>query len=201
MSETSRKRAGGRRPGVSGTREAILAAAQRSFAEQGYTATTIRGVASAAGVDPALVLQFFGNKDQLFDTALRADPPTRPLTTLVREGDLADLGERLSRRYLELWEAPDTGARLLAVVRGVSASPSASAMVASFMSDEVMLPLARAIGADRAELRANLTGAHLLGVATARYVLRVEPLASLERERLVAILAPLVQRYLTGDLD
>ncbi|MEU6724853.1 TetR family transcriptional regulator [Nonomuraea wenchangensis] len=201
MSETRQKRAGGRRPGVSGTREAILAAAQHSFAEQGYTATTIRGVAAAAGVDPALVLQFFGNKDKLFDTALRADPPVRSLTALVHDGDVADLGQRLTRRYLELWEAPGTGARLLAVVRGVSASPSASAMVASFMSDEVMLPLARAIGADRAELRANLTGAHLLGIATARYVLRVEPLASLERERLVAILAPLVQRYLSGDLD
>jgi hypothetical protein len=74
-------------------------------------------------------------------------------------------------------------------------------MVAAFMSDEVMLPLARALGADRPELRANLTGAHLLGVATARYVLRVEPLASLKREHLVTILAPLIQRYLTGDLD
>ncbi|MCK2218490.1 TetR family transcriptional regulator [Actinomadura sp. ATCC 31491] len=197
--ETGRRRAGGRRPGASGTREAILAAAQRSFAEHGYTATTVRGVASAAGVDPALVLQFYGSKDQLFDAALRADPPTRPLAALVREGGVADLGERLTRRYLELWEAPDTGARLLAVVRGASASPSASAMVAAFMSDEVMLPLARAIGADQAELRANLTGAHLLGVATARYVLRVEPLASLERERLVALLAPVVQRFLTGE--
>ncbi|MEV0150560.1 MULTISPECIES: TetR family transcriptional regulator [unclassified Nonomuraea] len=200
MTETRQKRAGGRRPGVSGTREAILAAAQRSFAEQGYLATTIRGVASAAGVDPALVLQFFGSKDGLFDAALRADPPTRPLTELVRDVDVDHLGERLARRYLELWEAPDTGARLLAVVRGASASPSASAMVAAFMTDEVMLPLARAIGTDRAELRANLTGAHLLGVATARYVLKVEPLASLDREALVAILAPLVRHHLTGDL-
>ncbi|MBE1583764.1 hypothetical protein ACFPOI_33545 [Nonomuraea angiospora] len=116
------------------------------------------------------------------------------------EGEIETLGERLLRRYLELWETPDTGARLLAVVRGASASPSASAMVSAFMSEEVMLPLARAIGADHAELRANLTGAHLLGVATARYVLRVEPLASLDRERLVAVQAPVVQRHLTGDL-
>jgi hypothetical protein len=64
-----------------------------------------------------------------------------------------------------------------------------------------MLPLAQAIGADRAELRANLTGAHLLGVATARYVLTVEPLASLRRDALVAMLAPFVQRLLTGDLN
>ncbi|NJP92571.1 TetR/AcrR family transcriptional regulator [Nonomuraea sp. FMUSA5-5] len=177
-----------------------MRAAQQSFAERGYTATTIRGVATAADVDPALVLQFFGSKDGLFDAALRVDPPTRSLLTLVHESDADVLGERLLRRYLELWETPGTGARLLAVVRGSAASPSASAMVAAFMSEEVMLPLARAIGADHAELRANLTGAHLLGVATARYVLRVEPLASLDRERLVAIQAPVVQHHLTGDL-
>jgi AcrR family transcriptional regulator len=186
---------------VSGTREAILVAAQACFAESGYTATSIRSVAARADVDPALIPYFFGNKDKLFDAALRADPPTRELAALVQDGDLADLGERLLRRYLELWESPDTGARLLAVVRGASASPSASAMVASFMADEVMLPLAQAIGADRAELRANLTGAHLLGVATARYVLTVEPLASLRRDALVAMLAPFVQRLLTGDLN
>ncbi|MEV4114774.1 TetR family transcriptional regulator [Nonomuraea sp. NPDC049695] len=200
MSETSRRRTPGRRPGTSGTREAIVRAAQQHFAERGYTATTIRGVASAADVDPALVLQFFGSKDGLFDAALRVDPPTRSLLPLVYEGDVEALGERLLRRYLELWETPDTGARLLAVVRGSAASPSASAMVSAFMSEEVMLPLAHAIGADHAELRANLTGAHLLGLATARYVLRVEPLASLGRDRVVSIQAPVVQRHLTGDL-
>ncbi|AQZ63427.1 hypothetical protein BKM31_19910 [[Actinomadura] parvosata subsp. kistnae] len=200
MTQTRQRRGPGRRPGTSGTREAIVRAAQQSFAERGYTATTIRGVATAADVDPALVLQFFGSKDGLFDAALRVDPPTRPLLALVQESDADVLGERLLRRYLELWETPGTGARLLAVVRGSAASPSASAMVAAFMSEEVMLPLARAIGADHAELRANLTGAHLLGIATARYVLRVEPLASLDRERLVAIQAPVVQRHLTGDL-
>ena len=201
MAQSRQKKPGGRRPGVSGTRDAILGAAQACFAENGYVATTIRGVASRAGVDPSLLLQVFGSKDGLFDAALRADPPTRELTVLVQDGDVANLGERLLQRYLELWESPETGARLLAVVRGVSASPSASAMVSSFMADEVMLPLAHAIGVDRAELRANLTGAHLLGVATARYVLHVEPLASLSRGAVVSILAPVVQRLLTGDLD
>ncbi|SPL88191.1 Transcriptional regulator, TetR family [[Actinomadura] parvosata subsp. kistnae] len=177
-----------------------MRAAQESFAERGYTTTTIRGVAAVAGVDPALILQFYGNKDGLFDAALRVDPPTRSLLALVFEGETGTLGKRLLRRYLELWETPDTGARLLAVARGASASPSASAMVAAFMSEEVMLPLARAIGADHAELRANLTGAHLLGLATARYVLRVQPLASLDRERLVAVQGAVVQRHLTGDL-
>ena len=201
VTEGRKRGAGGRRPGVSGTREAILQTAKRSFAEHGYISTSVRGVAREAGVDPSLVLQFFGSKDGLFDAALRADPPTRQLAALVEQADAADLGEQLVRRYLELWEAPDTGPRLLAVVRGASASPSASAMVSAFMADEVMLPLARSIGTDRTELRANLTGAHMLGIATARYVLRVEPLASLGIDEVVGILTPLIDRVLYGDLD
>ncbi|GAA4925017.1 AcrR family transcriptional regulator [Nonomuraea thailandensis] len=197
---SQQKRAGGRRPGASRTREEILQAAQRSFAESGYDGTTIRGVARAAGVDPALVVQFFGSKDGLFDAALRADPPMRDLVTLAGEGEAADLGARLARRYLELWEDPHTGPRMLAVVRAATAAPSASAMVTAFMTDAVMLPLARAIEADEPELRAALTGAYLLGVATARYVLRIGPLASLPRQDAASILAPVVQHHLTGPL-
>ncbi|MEV1001722.1 TetR family transcriptional regulator [Nonomuraea sp. NPDC050202] len=194
------KRAGGRRPGATRTREEILEAAQRSFADSGYDGTTIRGVARTAGVDPALVVQFFGSKDGLFEAALRADPPMRDLVTLAGEGEAADLGMRLARRYLELWEDPHTGPRMLAVIRAATAAPSASAMVTAFMTDAVMLPLARAIDADDPELRAALTGAYLLGVATARYVLRIGPLASLPRQDAASILAPVVQHHLTGRL-
>ncbi|TDD12963.1 TetR/AcrR family transcriptional regulator [Nonomuraea diastatica] len=200
MLERVTTRPGGRRPGATRTRIDILAAAQQSFAEHGYVLTTIRGVARAAGVDPALVLQFFGSKDGLFDAALRDDPPIRSLVSLAGEGDPSDLGARLAARYLELWEDPHTGPRMLAVVRAAGAAPSASAMVTAFMTDAVMLPLARAIDADQAELRATLTGAYLFGVATARYVLRVEPLAVLDRQAAVAYVAPVVQHHLTGDL-
>lgn len=191
---------GGRRPGPTRTREEILAAAQRGFAENGYALTTIRSIARAANVDPSLVLQFFGSKDNLFDAALRADSPTAVLVDLAAEGDLTDLGTRLTARYLELWEDPHTGPRMLAVVRAAAASPSASTMVAAFMTDAVMLPLARSIDVDRAELRANLVGAYLFGIATARYVLAIQPLASLPRETLVTHLSPTVQQQLLGDL-
>src|SRR5437763_9918327 len=107
MPQSRPKKPGGRRPGGSGTREAILGAAQACFAENGYVATTIRGVATRAGVDASLLLQFFGSKDGLFDAALRADPPTRELAALVQDGNVANLGERLLRRYLELWESPE----------------------------------------------------------------------------------------------
>lgn len=190
----------GRRPGTTQTRDAILDAAQREFAEVGFTGTTVRRVAAAAEVDPSLVLHFFGNKDGLFQAALRDATPTRGLVELAETSDVADLGKRLVSRYFELWEVPETAARMLAVVRGTSASPSASAMVAEFMSNAVMLPIAEAVGSEQAELRANLTGAHLLGTAIARYVLRVEPLASLDVETVVQCSAPVVQHLLTGDL-
>lgn len=193
-------RGSGRRPGATRTREEILVAAQVAFAEQGYLDTTIRQVARAAGVDPALVIHFFATKDELFAAALRTNPPTERLLALADDGDVSHLGERLVRRYLELWEDGTTSGRMLAVARAASASASASRMVASFMSEDVMLPLARKIGSADAPLRANITGAHLFGLATARYVLRVEPLASLDRESIVTMVSPTIQRYLTGDL-
>jgi AcrR family transcriptional regulator len=198
---TPPRRPVGRRPGPTRTRSAILAAAQVAFAEDGYAGTTIRRVAAAAGVDQALVLHYFASKDGLFAAALRADPPLRELVELTEEGDVRTLGVRLVRRYLEMWEDPGRSGRMLAVFRAASTSPSAAAMVTAFIGEAVMAPLARSIGSANAELRATLAGSHLFGTSVARYVLRVEPLASLPGEALVAYLGPVIQHYLTGDLD
>ncbi|HTF49134.1 MAG TPA: TetR family transcriptional regulator [Pseudonocardia sp.] len=195
------RRSTGRRPGPTQTREAILAAAQDAFAEDGYAGATIRGVARAAGVDQALVLHYFGSKDGLFAAALRVNPPLRGLAEVVGHGDVRNLGERLVRRYLELWENPETSCQLLAIFRAASVSPSASAMVAEFIGEQVMSPLARGIGSENAEVRATMAGSHLFGTAAARYVLRVEPLASLDGDTLVAIMGPVIQHYLTGELS
>src|SRR5215213_9359869 len=110
------QRRGGRRPGESGTRNAILSAARVGFASQGYAGTTIRGVASAAGVDPALVNHFYGSKDGLFaaSLALPADLPERLLGAL--EGPAEGVGERLVRFYLGLWEDPVTAGQLRAMM-------------------------------------------------------------------------------------
>jgi AcrR family transcriptional regulator len=195
------RRSTGRRPGPTQTRAAILAAAEAAFVEEGYAGATIRGVARAAGVDQALVLHYFESKDGLFAAALRTNPPLHGLVEVVGQGDIHDLGERLVRRYLRLWEDPETSTRLLAIFRAASMSASASAMVAEFIGEEVMAPLAEGIGSENAKVRATLAGSHLFGTSAARYVLRVEPLASLSGECLVAILGPVIQHYLTGDLD
>ncbi|MGH3643778.1 MAG: TetR family transcriptional regulator [Mycobacterium sp.] len=198
--EVAEHRRGGRRPGNTQTRAAILAAARDCFAEHGYAETTIRRIATDAQVDPALVMHFFGSKDGLFAETLRNDPPIGDLPGKVMQAPTAELGTRLVEHYLRRWEDPRTGPWISAVTRAASASPSASAALAAFMTDAVMLPLARRAGGDNAELRANLAGAHILGVGMARYVLRVEPLATQDPRTVVGIVGPIIQLYLTGPL-
>ncbi|MFC6079767.1 TetR/AcrR family transcriptional regulator [Sphaerisporangium aureirubrum] len=194
-------RAGGRRPGTSQTRDAILDAAMESFTSQGYTATTIRGVARAAEVDPALVMHFFGTKDGLFDAAVRSRGlPLRRLSEVV-PGDPDGLGERLVRRYLTLWEEPETGARLQAILHAAAASEAAATLLRGFLTEEVLRPIAKTLEIDHAETRAILAGSSLIGLAMVRYVLKVDALALLPPETVIAAAAPAVQRYLTGELD
>ena len=190
----------GRRPGPTQTRESILAAALTKFLEDGYVATTIRAVATAAGVDQALVLHYFGTKDRLFAAALRTTAPTEHLLLLFDDGELADLGTRLADRYLQLWEQPPTANRITATLRAASMSPSAASMVSDFVTEAVMRPLACALGSPDADLRASLASSHLFGTAIARYLIKVQPLASIHRGALVAVLGPVIQHYLTGEL-
>ncbi|WP_062431160.1 TetR/AcrR family transcriptional regulator [Herbidospora daliensis] len=189
----------GRRPGTPQTREAILEAAVASFVESGYAATTIRGVARAADVDPALVMHFFGSKDGLFDASLRAAMPVQELAVALA-GDPSTLGARLTRRYLEVWESPETGPRIRAIVGSIASTPAAAQIMRDFMSGELAVPLAKSLPGDQPERRAILAAAQLMGMAFARYLLAVEPMASMTTDELVISVGPSVQRYLTGDL-
>lgn len=190
----------GRRPGDSGTREAILDAARRSFAEDGYEQSTMRSIAGRARVDPALLYHYFGSKEQLFVSAMQL--PFRPselIPTLV-EGGREGLGERIVRLFLAIWDQGDGVSPFLALLRSASSNERAAAMLREFMSREVIGQLARTLGAPQAELRATLVGSQVAGLAVVRYILRVEPLASADHDTVVACVAPTVQRYLTEDL-
>lgn len=174
-------------------------AAAAQFAEHGFRATTIRGIAAAAGVDSALIRHYYGSKDDLFAATL-----SFPLDALSRvaaavSGDPDHLGQRVVTAYLGLWEDPITAAPLLAAVRTAVSSAGGAALLQEFLRTR-MLSIFTPVLDDRADLRAMLAGSHMLGTAIARYVLRFEPLASLDRDVLIATLAPTVQRYLTGDL-
>jgi AcrR family transcriptional regulator len=197
---SSRGRPRGRRPGASDTRERILAAARERFAAHGYDRTRIRDVASDAGVDPALVHYFFKSKDGLFVAAMQL--PIRPadvLPPVLAEG-LPGLGERIVRRLLSVWDDPANRTALLATVQGASAHPGAAAALREFLRSEVVSRVAGAVEADRPELRANLVASQIIGLIGARYVARVEPLASMDAEELAPLVGPTLQRYLDGPL-
>jgi AcrR family transcriptional regulator len=190
----------GRRPGVSGTREAILDAARRAFAEQGYQRATIRGVAELAGVDPALVHHYFGTKQGLFVAAVQLpiNPVERLSAVLAEDPEL--VGERMIGVFLSVWDHAANHSPLLALVRSAVGDEQAASMLREFITEEVLGQIARQLGSPDARLRATLVGSQLVGLIMTRYIIRVEPLASAPAAQVAAAIGPTLQRYLTGDI-
>ncbi|WP_194924060.1 TetR/AcrR family transcriptional regulator [Catenulispora pinisilvae] len=187
----------GRRPGSADTRGEILDAARAEFASRGYEKATVRGIARAAGVDSALVHHYFGSKDRVFLAALEF--PVDPATLLeLVAGDPAGVGERLARGVVEVWEEPQARERLLAVVRTVASNEEMAALLRGFARPRLIAPLAARIGGPDAEVRVEMAVAQIVGLTMARYVIAVEPIASLSPEKLVDLLAPALQRLLAG---
>jgi AcrR family transcriptional regulator len=186
----------GRRPGAGGTREKILAAARSNFAEAGYEGATIRGIAGEAGVDPALVLHYFGSKEGVFLAAVEFPiDPAVMIPPLLAPG-LDGLGTRLAGFFLETWDSP-LGSPLLGLIRSVVGSERAAEVLRDFVSREVLGRLAEALELDQPQLRASLAASQLVGLAMLRYVVKLEPLASARPEDVAAWLGPSIQRYLT----
>ena len=189
-----------RRPGDACTRDDILTAARDEFAERGFDRATIRGIAATAAVDPALVLHYFGSKEQLFGDALQI--PVEPGQVLRRVMDqrVDDMGPAIVRTFLEAWEPEESRSPLVAMVRSAMTNETAMALVREYLGRRVFGPITQTLGAPDAELRATLMGSQFIGLAMMRYIARIEPLASASVEQLVAAIGPTMQRYLTGDL-
>jgi AcrR family transcriptional regulator len=194
------KHGGGRRAGESGTRASILAAARRLFATEGADGTTIRAVAQAAGVDPALVMHYFGSKDGLFQAAIEWPIDMGEAMGRVVKGDIDGLGERVVRFYLELWEDEATRHPLEIIMRGAMRRQADTRLLTEFVHDQIVERLAGALSGPDAELRGSHIPSTLVGLAMARYILRLPPLADLEADEVVAIVAPTIQRYVNGPL-
>jgi AcrR family transcriptional regulator len=195
------KRRPGRPRGESRTREAIAAAARRQFAELGYERTTIRGVAQEAGVDPALVHHFFGSKQKLFLSVTEFPFQPEDVMADVLAGRRSQAGLRLARILLGRWENPEAREILTGILRAAASEPEAAQMARELFTERVRDAIVDSLGVDDAPLRANLIASHSIGLLMARYILRVEPLASTATEALIEAIAPSFQHYLTRPLS
>jgi AcrR family transcriptional regulator len=184
----------GRRPGAPDTRAAILAAAREQFGAQGFRGTTIRAVAAAAGVDPALVHHYFGSKDDLFVAALELPVDPREVIGPVVRGGIDGAAERLLTVFLSVWDDPELRPGLLGVVRG-TLDPEGQRLIREGFLPAVVLPVASALGLDQPERRMPFVASQMFGLIFARYVLEIEPLASMPAADVVAAIAPTIQRY------
>jgi AcrR family transcriptional regulator len=197
MATRGAARAGGRRPGTTTTRDAILTAARELFAARGYEGTTIRGIATHAEVDPALVHHFFGSKDDLFLTVLEVPETVMAGIPPLIAGDPGNAGEHLTRFYLGLYESPDTGTALLTALRSAVAQEQAARVLRESITARLFAAV-REVLPDRAELRMSLAMSHLTGLAIGRYVLGVPPVSQMTIDELVVWVGPTIQGYLTG---
>ena len=190
----------GRRPGTSSSREDILTAARELFAERGYTGATMRAIAAEAGVDAALVVHFFGNKPTLLSQAVEwpFDPEVEMPRLLVDGKPHA--GRHLAELVVRTWDKEGTRNPVLMLIRAGMIEPQAAEMVGKFLRERLFAPLMERLGSDRPDLRASLCASQMSGLGFARYIARIEPLASAKSSDVVEWVGPTLQRYLTGKL-
>jgi AcrR family transcriptional regulator len=188
----------GRRPGRSVTREAVLDAARKRFAADGFTGATIRGIAAEAGVDAALVIQFFRSKDELFGAVMSISPEALAQIADAFRGPTDSVGERVARAHLTLWnsDSPDAAA-LLAMLRGAIANEQANAQLRQFLESRLAGEAQNSAwnGPDGA-VRLALAAAMLVGIALGRQAVGVAVLAGESTEALVSRVGPALQRLL-----
>ena len=183
------------------TREAIVTAAREEFASRGYDGASLRAVARRAGVDPRMVHHYFVDKSELFAESMDVPLHPRVLVGQVLAGDPDRIGERLVRLFIDVWDSPPGRLRMTALLQSATAHEDAARVLREFLAREVFGRIAGELGVDDAMLRGALTATQMVGLAMARIVVRVEPLASASGEDIVRWIAPTVQRYLTGPLD
>lgn len=201
----ARARRTGRRPGRQDTRGAILRAARRMFAEHGFEGASVRQIAGEAQVDPALVHHYFGTKDALFRAVLDLPVDIGQVVDGLLAGDPEQAPERIVRGFLRHWEHPVTGPALVGFLRTVVSRPGPAALVRGFVEARVVPAVAGRLPVpgdpEEVRLRVTLVASQLHGLALARHVLRLEPLASTPTEQVVAAVAPTLRRYLLEEMD
>jgi len=194
-------RRSGRRPGNQDTKQSILESARTVFAEAGYDKASVRAIAAAAQVDPALIHHYFGTKEKLFLAAMNAPINPAELIPKAMAGPREQAGERLVATVLGVWDSP-AGSAAVALVRSAMSNEWTARLMREFVVTQVLRRAVAALGIDEKEAptRSALVATQIGGLLMIRYVLKVEPVASAPPEQLVAALGPAVQRYLLDDL-
>jgi AcrR family transcriptional regulator len=186
----------GRRPGTPDTRDEILAVARRRFATRGYDATSLRGIAADAKVDPALLIHYFGTKEGLFAAATGLPSGLSDLFAGAESASLRDFSETLVRVYLQFVDSDRSRNAILALVRSAVSHEKAAAMLREFLAAELLPVIASHTEHQNAPLRASLVAAQLIGIAVLRHVLRVEHVARATPDEIAALVAPVIEQYL-----
>jgi AcrR family transcriptional regulator len=179
----------------------ILQVARQEFASNGWAGTTIRAIARAADVDPALVYHYFGSKEKLLDAA--TDPPQKWLESVLAAWATPreSLGEQLVRNVLAAWTDDNIGPVLRASL--LTAAHEERTREKLKMVVERSLIGESTLGTDEADRlrRSGLIASQLIGFAMLRYVWKIEPVASMTEDEIVAAIAPNIQRYIDADLS
>jgi AcrR family transcriptional regulator len=176
------------------TRAAILAAAQELFGTLGYENTTIRDVAAKAAIDPAMVIRYFHNKDELFARAAAIDLELPPLGTVPRDR----IGEALATHFLNVWEGAHSAKGMAIMLRSAASNEFAAGKIRDVFARQVG-PAIVALGSPAtAPQRAALVSTQLLGLALCRYILKFPPIIAMSQDEVVAQIGPVLQRHATG---
>jgi AcrR family transcriptional regulator len=174
------------------TRATILTAARERFAADGYERATIRAIAGDAGIDPALVMRYYGNKEGLFAAAAEIDLHLPEIAGLPRKV----VGAALVEHFLARWEHDDV---LKALLRTTATNARAAERLRTLFATQVAPTIAKVCEDPKSALtRAGLVASQILGLAFCRYILELQPVAGMKRDDVVEWIAPTVQRYIFG---
>jgi AcrR family transcriptional regulator len=192
----------GRRPGGADTRGEIIEAAQRVFADKGYDGTSLRAVARAAGVDPALVHHYFDGKASLFVAAMAL--PFDPRQVKEHASSRADSGSSTIEAFLTMWDrAEGSGSSFGSCVAAMADSTNVADAIREFVNERVWSAMPRNAGETDALIkrRIAMVSSQLMGLAFTRYLLRVPPMSTASPRQIGRWVGPTLDRYLKEPLS
>lgn len=192
--------AAGRRAGAPDTKAQIISAARSEFASKGYDGTSMRAVARAAGVDPALIHHYFDGKEGLFLAALEVPFDPRPELARVLVGPREEMGAKLVELVLWLWDDPERQEQLMTLMRSALTTAEGTQLIKDGVLRTIMTEVAAHVPMADPATHLPLVITQTGGLILTRYIVRLEPVASMPAEELVAIYGPIVQRFLDGEV-